>query len=183
MSDELPMTRLRASAHPVRLRILSLLTGVDLSATDVARELDLTHANASYHLRVLERAGLIVVAGEEKIRGGVTKRYRYDLAESRTAGRGATDPEGQQAYLRATAEELTRRGLELDPAGKIHATDAEVWLRPEVWEQVREHLQEAARIAHEEAQPPRTEGTLHLNLTTVTFEMARRRAPDGEVEG
>ena len=38
---------LRALAHPVRLRILSLLTGADLTAADVARELGITHANAS----------------------------------------------------------------------------------------------------------------------------------------
>ena len=52
MTDE-EVASLRAVAHPVRLRILSLLTGTELSAAEVARELDLTHANASYHLRVL----------------------------------------------------------------------------------------------------------------------------------
>ena len=44
---------LRAVAHPVRLRILSLLTGAAMTATEVAAELGLTHANASYHLRRL----------------------------------------------------------------------------------------------------------------------------------
>ena len=48
-----------------------------MSAAEVARELDLTHANASYHLRVLHDAGELVVESEEKIRGGVAKRYRY----------------------------------------------------------------------------------------------------------
>ena len=62
---------LRAMAHPLRLRILSLLTGAELSAAEVARELDLSHANASYHLRVLLDAELLEVAGEERIRGGV----------------------------------------------------------------------------------------------------------------
>ena len=55
-------------AHPVRLRMLSLLTGASLTAADIARELGLTHANASYHLRNLLTAGLIVQAGEERIR-------------------------------------------------------------------------------------------------------------------
>ena len=67
MTDD-AMSALRAIAHPVRLQILSLLTGAELSATEVARELDLTHANASYHLRVLLDAGLLEVAGEERIR-------------------------------------------------------------------------------------------------------------------
>src|SRR5262245_28201919 len=69
---------LRALAHPIRLRILSLLTGASMTAAEVARELGLTHANASYHLRQLREAGTIQVAGEERIRGGTAKRYRYD---------------------------------------------------------------------------------------------------------
>ena len=67
-------------AHPVRLRILSLLTAQPMSAAEVARELDLTHANASYHLRVLHDAGELVVESEEKIRGGTAKRYRYPVS-------------------------------------------------------------------------------------------------------
>ena len=51
---------LRAMAHPIRLRILSLLTGAPMTAADVARELGITHANASYHLRNLLAGGVIV---------------------------------------------------------------------------------------------------------------------------
>ena len=67
---------LRALAHPVRLRMLSLLTGAPLSAAEVAREFGLTHANASYHLRQLLAAGQLVDAGQATIRGGRAKRYR-----------------------------------------------------------------------------------------------------------
>src|SRR3954468_20445702 len=74
---------LRATAHPVRLRIMSLLTGAPMTAAEVARELGLTHANASYHLRNLLAGGMIFQAGEEKIRGGVAKRYRYDAARDK----------------------------------------------------------------------------------------------------
>ena len=70
-TDHDAVARLRATAHPVRLRILSLLTAEAMSAAEVARELDLTHANASYHLRALHDAGELVVESEEKIRGGV----------------------------------------------------------------------------------------------------------------
>src|SRR5690349_22155121 len=81
-TDTDAVARLRASAHPVRLRILSLLTAEAMSAAEVARALDTTHANASYHLRVLHDVGELVVEGEEKIRGGVAKRYRYDATRS-----------------------------------------------------------------------------------------------------
>ncbi len=78
MADE-QISSLRATAHPLRLRMLSLLTSSAMSAAEVARELDITHANASYHLRLLHDADLVVVESEERIRGGVAKRYRYQL--------------------------------------------------------------------------------------------------------
>ncbi|HEX6873862.1 MAG TPA: helix-turn-helix domain-containing protein, partial [Micromonosporaceae bacterium] len=74
-----PAAKLRALAHPIRLRILSLLTGAAMTAAEIARELDLTHANASYHVRQLAEVGQIEVVAEERIRGGVAKRYRYVL--------------------------------------------------------------------------------------------------------
>src|SRR6478735_12298057 len=103
--------QLRALAHPVRLRILSLLTGADLTAADVARELGLTHANASYHLRFLLDAGEIVVSGEETIRGGRARRYRHHWrGEDRPqTGSGAADPEAATMVVRAAVEELQRR--------------------------------------------------------------------------
>ena len=52
MNDE-QLSSLRSVAHPLRLRMLSLLTGTSMSAAEVARELEITHANASYHLRQL----------------------------------------------------------------------------------------------------------------------------------
>ena len=56
---------------------------VEYLVNQISRELGLTHANASYHLRNLLAGGLILVAGEEKIRGGVAKRYRYDPVHDR----------------------------------------------------------------------------------------------------
>ena len=97
---------LRALAHPVRLQILSLLTGAPMSAAEVGRELGLTHANASYHLRQLLAAGQLVEAGEETIRGGRAKRYRYDVDAP-----GATAPDAgeRETFVRLLADELLRR--------------------------------------------------------------------------
>ena len=72
---------LRATAHPLRLQMLSLLTGAELSAAEVARELGVSQANASYHLRLLLDAGQLVMAGEEVVRGGRAKKYRHPWDE------------------------------------------------------------------------------------------------------
>src|SRR5215207_8376146 len=95
-NDPGDVARLRATAHPVRLRILSLLTAEAMSAAEVARALELTHANASYHLRQLHDVGALVVESEEKIRGGVAKRYRYDA--SRDVAPGRPGPDERIAY-------------------------------------------------------------------------------------
>ncbi|SFH21145.1 Helix-turn-helix domain-containing protein [Amycolatopsis regifaucium] len=78
MPDSPTLEGLRVLAHPVRLRILSLLTGAAMSAAEAARELGETQANVSYHLRRLHEAGLLDVAEEVRIRGGLAKRYRHD---------------------------------------------------------------------------------------------------------
>lgn len=164
---------LRATAHPLRLRMLSLLTGTAMSASEVARELDVTQANASYHLRVLARAGLVVEAGEEQIRGGVAKRYRHPWdAEERNTVPPGDDPAGREQYLRTMGAELVRRGRLRKPKSHSFTADAEMWVSPEVRDQVAALVKEAAMLVHAEAQPPRTPGTVHVTLTTAFFELA-----------
>ena len=165
------VSALRATAHPVRLRILSLLTASALSAAEIARELDLTHANASYHLRVLADAGAVVEAGEEKIRGGVAKRYRHPWDDYRSTGRTSARPEDGQIYVRAMAEELVRRFGQRSQDTPAMTTDAELWVTPQVWEEVRSLVKQASTLLHAEAQPPRTDGTLHVNLTAAAFQL------------
>ena len=166
---------LRAVAHPARLRILSLLTGTAMSAAEVARELELTHSNASYHLRVLADAGELVEAGEEKIRGGVARRYRHPWERMRAADRGGpADQQARELYVRAIAEEMVRRFRQRRPRSRTHLTDAELWVTPDVWRRVSALVSEAAELVHAEAQPPRSNGTLRVNMNAVLFEMTRR---------
>ena len=177
MSDKEQVSGLRAIAHPLRLRILSLLTGAEMSAAELARELDITHANASYHLRVLARAGEVVEAGEEKIRGGVAKRYRHPW-DRVVASTPSTTDEDRDLYIRATADELVRRFARRKQGGKNHLTDAEMWVTPEVWDEVTSLVERASHLIHAEAKIPRTRGTIHVNMTAAVFEMAP--APRGE---
>ncbi|MBG0560451.1 helix-turn-helix domain-containing protein [Actinoplanes aureus] len=153
---------LRALAHPVRLRIMSLLSEASLTAAEVARELDITHANASYHLRNLHSGGLVTVAGVEKIRGGVAKRYRS----------GAANDSG--AWCSALATELRRRAAEGRWPGIGLLDDAEVWIDPDTWQEIRDRMAAAVRDLHEAARPPRTPGTLRTSTTVALFEMDPR---------
>ncbi len=163
---------LRAAAHPLRLRMLSLLTGTAMSAAEVARELGISHANASYHLRQLVAADELVEAGEEKIRGGVAKRYRYPHERRGEHPRpGAPTDEDRVAYARAIGQELERRLLHRRPRRPQRSTDLEGWVDPDTWARALALLEEASMLVHEANQAPRTPGTLHVNLTAWAFEM------------
>ena len=69
----------------------------------MARELGITQANASYHLRLLADVGQLQVSGTEKVRGGVAKKYRY-VAATDIAGTAWTNkdrpctPKGATAF-------------------------------------------------------------------------------------
>ena len=161
---------LRAAAHPLRLRMLSLLTGTAMSAAEVARELGTTHANASYHLRVLARAGEVVEAGEEKVRGGTAKRYRHHWD-----ARAETRPDEQSGValeVGAMGQELVRRfGTREAGEGHSYFCDAELWVDEETWQRALALVEQAGRLVHEHARAPRTVGTRRTNLSIAAFGM------------
>jgi DNA-binding transcriptional ArsR family regulator len=168
MTDE-RISSLRATAHPLRLRMLSLLTGSAMSAAEVARELGITHANASYHLRLLHDAELVVVDAEERIRGGIAKRYRHPHERQEPK----PSAEDLAAQVEAMCSELKRRFAHRR-SGKGNFTDAELWVSPDVWEQAVELVTRASMLVHDQAQRPRTKGTVPVNLTVAAFRMEQR---------
>jgi DNA-binding transcriptional ArsR family regulator len=171
-----PTVELRALAHPARLRILSLLTGASMTAAEVARELGLTHANASYHLRHLLAGGIIEIEGEERIRGGTAKRYRYDVAAdldrpSRPPGAEAPPPGDYRLVYAAMAAELRRRADLWRRGPHNYLADAELWVDPEVWQELHARFAAAADDLHRAAVAPRTPGALRISATVALFQM------------
>jgi DNA-binding transcriptional ArsR family regulator len=168
-NDPGDVARLRAAAHPVRLRIMSLLTAEAMSAAEVARALDLTHANASYHLRLLHDIGELVVESEERIRGGVAKRYRYDATREVADRTHAIDD--RIAHARANAVEVERRLRDAGP-GSGTTSDLEAWVPVEAWHRALDLLHEASHLLHAAALPAGTPDTVHISATTHAFAMA-----------
>lgn len=164
----LEVSALRAVAHPVRLQMLSLLTGTAMSAAELARELDVTQANASYHLRTLVAAGLVAPAGEQRVRGGMAKRYRYDVDAPVPA---SSDADSEPLFAQALASELVRRSRLRRSDRRGATTDAEVWVEPHVWDDVRTRVDQAMHDLHVQAHPPRSEGTIRVSATVALFEM------------
>ncbi|WP_326807606.1 MULTISPECIES: helix-turn-helix domain-containing protein [unclassified Streptomyces] len=182
MSESQPssgVAGLRVLAHPLRLRLLSLLTGKAYSAAEAARVLGQSQANVSYHLRRLHAAGLVDAAGEVPVRGGTAKRYRHDPDSGERVGQGMPQGAGVEAYLAlatALGEELRRRTAQRDTADAGRMTDAEVWLEPAVWEDIKDRADKLGEDLHAHALPPGTEGAVRVSATMVLFTMA----PDGD---
>jgi DNA-binding transcriptional ArsR family regulator len=161
---------LRAMAHPLRLQILSLTTGAALSAAELAEELGIAHAAASYHARQLADAGLLQVVDDPRERAGPGRppvRYRYeprvDLDRS----------EGERALRAATSRDMQRR-LRARTRHRVGA-DGETWLAPADFEEVCALGQRISDLVHERAQRPHAEGTVHASISVYAFELGDER--------
>ncbi|MFK0019124.1 ArsR/SmtB family transcription factor [Streptomyces sp. NPDC090798] len=72
--------QLRAVSNFVRHRILRVLRDQPATITQVAARLGIAKGSASYHMRLLEKAGMVAVVRTRKVRG-VTERY-YERTSS-----------------------------------------------------------------------------------------------------
>jgi len=156
-------------AHPLRLRLLSLLTGRALSGAEAARELGDTQANVSYHLRRLHAAGL-VTAVEEPGQRGRARRYRHEpvSGEKLTLERSAD----HQLLMAALAAELQRRSVEHRAGSTGTFTDAELWVDADTWSRALAAAREVGALLHDNALPPAGEGAVRVSATISLFELA-----------
>ena len=163
-------TALRARAHPLRLRMLSMLTGAPMSAAELGRELGISQALASYHLRSLHQAGAVQLVEEVVNRGGRERRYRYVADEPEPAS-AQTELETHELMLTAAVEELRRRHAERAVSGRGLTIDAELWVTEDQWLAFRDAVRDAGVRLHEQAARPRAAGTRHVSVTALLFEM------------
>ncbi|MFI7049129.1 ArsR/SmtB family transcription factor [Streptosporangium sandarakinum] len=160
---------LRALANPLRIRIVSLLTGASMSATEVADELGIAHASASYHLRQLAKAGFLQQT-DERPRAGKGRpqlRYRYDPSSGERLDRS----EGRQLVHRAMSTDLARRLAEIDR--QRTSMDAEVWLARPVWEEIVGLIDQAVALLHDKAGPPHD--GVKVSMTALLLELRDER--------
>lgn len=76
--------QVQAISEPTRWRILDLLVRNAMTGAQLARALGIPRTRAHYHLKVLERVGLVELANEQINQGIVEKYYRAIAKEMRT---------------------------------------------------------------------------------------------------
>ncbi|MGX1488312.1 DNA-binding transcriptional ArsR family regulator [Streptomyces tendae] len=97
-ADDLPETfhvttdeQLRAVSNLTRHRIMAVLRFEPATITQIAERVGLAKGSSSYHVRLLERAGLVKVVRTRKVRGASpsgTTRWRHAGSCCRTPVRG-----------------------------------------------------------------------------------------------
>lgn len=168
---------LRALAHPLRLQMLSVLTGAAMSAAELARELHISQALASYHLRQLVAAELLDLAEVRSQRGGQERRYRYRLPPTDTTDLQFADDAALALFVEAVCGELRRRSQQRASGSQGLSVDAELWVRPQDWEHARDAVKDAATGLHRRARRPHEPGVVHVNTTVLMFQMTDRAGP------
>lgn len=166
--DDHDRKRLRALSHPVRLRILSLLTGATKSSTELARDLDMSQAAVSFHVRQLADAGLIDLAEVRSVRGGQERRYR-----SAADFEGGADVDVISSATAASAE-IRRRLIAEQPPSWDLFSDADLWVDPEAWLRCVRTVANAMKRLHGAAAAEAAPGAIHISATTMMFSTQER---------
>jgi DNA-binding transcriptional ArsR family regulator len=164
MSLEASRRQLRALSHPLRLRILSMVTGAAMSSAELARELDMNHAAVSFHVRKLVDAGYLELAETRSVHGGQERRYRQ-----RVGGLRQWQQEDPRLTVRAVSDEVARRASETNTEAWRLFGDAELWVEPAVWEDVVSRMARAIEDLHAAAQRAQASGTVHVSATAMLF--------------
>ncbi len=164
--------QLRAVSNLTRHRIMAVLRFEPATITQIAERVGLAKRSSSYHVRLLERAGLVKVVRTRKVRG-VTERY-YAMAARTIAlpdpGEGAPDVLMRHAVA----------DLEASPTdGEGHVRMAHLRLTEEQFAELGARLQ---ALADEYPRPPGVAGSRHARhprgvVTPATGRRGRRVPP------
>ena len=66
----------KAMSHPVRVRIMAMLSEREASPNELSQWLGTTLGATAYHVRTLHKLGLIELVDETRVRGAVEHHYR-----------------------------------------------------------------------------------------------------------
>lgn len=174
-ADDVPETlhvtteeQLRAVSNLTRHRIMAVLRFEPATITQIAERVGLAKGSSSYHVRLLERAGLVKVVRTRKVRG-VTERY-YAMAAGAIV---LPDPGegGPDVLMRHAVADL-----EASPAdGERHVRMAHLRLTEEQFAQLGTRLQALA----DEYQALSDPSLPDVSLAFALF----RPAPRAQAEG
>jgi DNA-binding transcriptional ArsR family regulator len=182
----------KAMSHPLRVRILALLDERSASPVELAGWLGATLGTTAYHVRTLERIGLVELIGETRVRGAIEHHYRSKERPSVSDEAWAAAPAiAKQAAVSASLETIDAYAHAASAAGGFedgdaHLERAALHLDARGFEDVSraclrvlaqlDRIEEAARERIE--LNPHTGATKDATLVMMLFEAARGAVRD-----
>jgi DNA-binding transcriptional ArsR family regulator len=184
----------KAMSHPLRVRILALLDERTASPVELAGWLDATLGTVAYHVRTLERMGLIDLVRETRVRGAVEHHYRSkERPRVSDEAWGAAPPIAKQAAVASSLQTIGAYARAASAAGGFdhansHLTRTSLHLDARGWSELSRAcmrlLAQADRIedaARERIQRnPGTGETADVALVMMLFEATRLSGLDDD---
>jgi DNA-binding transcriptional ArsR family regulator len=175
--------QLLAIADELRQRILEALIERAMTVTQLGERLGLAPSKVHYHVRELERVGLVRLV-ETREKGGILEKYY------RCVGRDVTVPASllrglppdellatvtqyfdtlRRGFLRALPQALERAGTETAFAANVALSSTHLWTTPEEFHEILRLLEEATKPY---LSPRGIEGERERTLSVIAYETA-----------
>ena len=117
----------RALSHPLRVRILAILEERTSSAVEMSRMLRAPLGVVAYHVRTLDRLGLIELVREVPVRGAVQRFFRARERPTVSAEAWAkAAPVAKQAMIGATLQQINDFAKASNAFGGFDRADAHI---------------------------------------------------------
>ena len=182
---------IKALSHPLRVRILAILEERTASPGQLAELLEASLGVVAYHVRTLERLGLIKLVRTNQVRGAIEHHYRAQprptISDEGWAGAG---PVAKQAYLSAFLQRVGDTTSAAAAAGGFDRADAHFTrtvakLDQKGWAQLARACEQLlakidsieAESAARAAKDPHREELVDTGLVIMLFEAARIPPP------
>jgi DNA-binding transcriptional ArsR family regulator len=117
----------KALAHPLRVRILAMLDERDASPVQLAEHLDATLGTVAYHVRTLERLGLIEMVATHQ-RRGATEHVYAARQQPRFSSRAwsSADPKTRNMLIASALSQIGEYASQSAAAGGFDHDEASV---------------------------------------------------------
>jgi DNA-binding transcriptional ArsR family regulator len=117
----------RAMSHPMRVRILAILDERTASSLEISRLLRASLGVVAYHVRTLNRLGLIELEREAQVRGAVQRFYRARKRPTVSEEAwGQAPPVAKQALIGATIQQVNDYAQGSNAHGGFDRADAHI---------------------------------------------------------
>lgn len=182
----------KALSHPLRVRILAILEERTASPVQLAEQLGASLGVVSYHVRTLERLGLIKLVRTNPVRGAVEHHYRANPRPTISdEGWAAAAPVAKQAFLSSFLQQVSAYTNAAAASGGFDRADAHFTrtvarLDAKGWSQLAKACEQLlgkidsieADAKKRIAKDPHADGIVDAGLVVMLFEAARLAAPE-----